>query len=95
MGFQCPRNYNPADYYISVLAILPNSREQSLLKSAVSAFYLIFFLEEILNGKKMNYIWQAICDAFQQSQYQSSILSTVGMLHSSYDPSYDVKFKRG
>lgn len=28
MGAPCPKNYNPADYYIQLLAIIP-SREES------------------------------------------------------------------
>ena len=36
LGYRCPNNFNPADYYIDVLAIKPKIRQQCLEKSKVS-----------------------------------------------------------
>lgn len=33
LGFQCPLTYNPSDFYIKTLAIMPNSREESLKRA--------------------------------------------------------------
>nr|UOU03356.1 ATP-binding cassette subfamily G-like 6-1 [Brachionus rubens] len=33
LGYVCPRNYNPADYFISVLSISPSEREQALART--------------------------------------------------------------
>lgn len=33
MGYTCPDDYNPADFYIETLAIKPLNREECLLKS--------------------------------------------------------------
>lgn len=35
LGYQVPADYNPADFYIQTLAILPSSREESLAKATV------------------------------------------------------------
>jgi hypothetical protein len=35
LGYRCPSTYNPADYYIHLLAIKPTTREQCLEKSKV------------------------------------------------------------
>ena len=35
LGYTCPDDYNPADFYIETLAIKPINREECLLKSKV------------------------------------------------------------
>lgn len=44
-GFTCPSNYNPADFYIQYLALVPSNREESLERIQVSSLLLFrFFL---------------------------------------------------
>jgi hypothetical protein len=40
LGYVCPRTYNPGDYYIQTLAIMPNEREKSLAKANVDLLNL-------------------------------------------------------
>jgi hypothetical protein len=37
-GYTCPRNYNPADFYIHKLAIMPTEKNESIARSAVSYY---------------------------------------------------------
>ena len=41
IGFPCPVNYNPADFFIRTLAVSPTEYEQSLERIKVSCFYSI------------------------------------------------------
>ena len=36
MGFNCPITYNPADYFIQTLAILPENRNKYIIRSHVN-----------------------------------------------------------
>jgi ABC-type multidrug transport system ATPase subunit len=42
MGYVCPINYNPADFYIKTLAISPFNREESVKKVNVSRKSALF-----------------------------------------------------
>ena len=33
LGYVCPATYNPSDFYIQTLAVLPNNRQETLQRS--------------------------------------------------------------
>ena len=37
LGYKCPATYNPADYYVHVLAIIPDKEEECRAKTAAIA----------------------------------------------------------
>lgn len=87
-GFNVPNNYNPADFYINTLAIVPSNKDESKAKVEVRYFLYLFILANL----NLIFFFKKICDYFSESQFNSKLneeIKNANVLAS--NPKYDIK----
>ena len=88
-GFNVPNNYNPADFYINTLAIVPSNKDESKAKVEVNIFFIFCCFFANLN---LIFLFKKICDYFSESQFNSKLneeIKNANVLAS--NPKYDIK----
>jgi hypothetical protein len=72
-----PLNYNPADYFIKILAVVPQEKEKCIDTINVRQKYLLFLNSTVKNEIAISKILKKICDGFQNSYYNSKMLTEI------------------
>jgi surface protein len=86
--YNVPNNYNPADFYINTLAIVPSNKDESKAKVEVTYFLYLFILANL----NLIFFFKKICDYFSESQFNSKLneeIKNANVLAS--NPKYDIK----
>ena len=75
-NLHCPNNYNPSDFYISKLAVLPSKKDES--KAAIQVY-----LKKFNTHKKCfisNLFEKLICDKFAETKYAQNLKDDISIV---------------